>query len=181
MEWIDILNGDGEPTLERGTKPEVHSLGLWHASAHVWITHPGGQILMQRRSFQKENDPGLWDVSVAGHLNAGEKPIEAALRETKEEIGLDLTAADLHDLDRRFRVERFLNEGAYIDREWQYLFWAVCDLPLDAFRLQEEEVAELAWVNPEWLAEFTARRDPELVPHWQQYEYILKFLEKHRS
>ena len=40
---------------------------------------------------QKNIYPLLWDVSVAGHIDAGETFFEAAIRECKEEIGLTLT------------------------------------------------------------------------------------------
>jgi isopentenyl-diphosphate delta-isomerase len=72
MERIDVLTPDGRPTGVTKGKSEVHRDGDWHRAAHVWIVTPSGRILLQRRSVRKENYPGFWDVSAAGHLSAGE-------------------------------------------------------------------------------------------------------------
>ena len=91
IELIDVLTADGKPTGARKPKNQIHRDGDWHRAAHVWIIAPDGRFLLQRRSLRKENNPGLWDVSAAGHLSAGESAVEAAMRETFEEIGLALT------------------------------------------------------------------------------------------
>ena len=70
MELIDVLLPDGTPAGSRKTKDEVHRDGDWHRSVHVWIMTPDGQLLLQRRSLAKENHPGLWDISAAGHLES---------------------------------------------------------------------------------------------------------------
>ena len=64
------------------------------AAAHVWLwrrsSDGGCDILLQRRSDQVKNWPGYWDISAAGHVSLGETPLDAALREAQEEIGITL-------------------------------------------------------------------------------------------
>ena len=68
---ILVLN----PTGERKLKSEVHRDGDWHRSSHVWLLSPEGRLLLQRRSEAKVTWPGLWDVSAAGHISAGESAV----------------------------------------------------------------------------------------------------------
>ena len=49
-----------------------------------------GEILLQKRSLSKDVQPGKWDTSVGGHVNMGETYLEAAIRETGEELGIEL-------------------------------------------------------------------------------------------
>jgi 8-oxo-dGTP pyrophosphatase MutT (NUDIX family) len=58
------------------------------------ILRPGRELLLCHVTGQ-----GHWDLPKGG-IDAGETPIEAALRETREETGLVLAAADLRDLGR---------------------------------------------------------------------------------
>ncbi len=72
---------------------------LIHRSAHVLVLHPlDGTILLQKRSLGKDTSPGLWDVSVGGHVTFGQSYEEAVVRETREELGIDVTEADLEYL-----------------------------------------------------------------------------------
>ncbi len=71
-----MLDSLGRPVGKMKPKSEVHRDGDWHGAAHLWILNREGQILIQRRSPTKENWPNLWDVSVAGHIFAGEGPVE---------------------------------------------------------------------------------------------------------
>jgi len=101
-----VLDSSGRPVGRRKPKSEVHRDGDWHGAAHVWIRNAQGQILIQRRSPKKESWPNLWDVSVAGHISAGEGPVEAALREAQEELGVTLVPGECSHL---FTVAEYLS------------------------------------------------------------------------
>jgi isopentenyl-diphosphate delta-isomerase len=94
MEYVDVLDSSGRLVGRRKPKSEVHRDGDWHGAAHIWILNTKGQILIRRRSPTKENWPNFWDVSVAGHISAGERPVEAALREAREELGVTLVPGE---------------------------------------------------------------------------------------
>ncbi len=78
---------------------------LIHRSAHVLVVHPAeGTLLLQKRTEAKDTFPGRWDTSVGGHVSFGQSYEEAALREAREELGIDLERASLEYLHLlRFR------------------------------------------------------------------------------
>ena len=63
--------------------------GLLHQAVHVLVFNAAGELFLQRRSLAKDVQPGRWDTSVGGHMAPREKPLESALREAREELGLD--------------------------------------------------------------------------------------------
>ena len=77
-ERIDVLTEGGVLTGAVIEKAEAHRTGAWHRAAHLWIVTPDRRVLLQRRALTKENFPGKWDVSVAGHVGAGETAEAAA-------------------------------------------------------------------------------------------------------
>jgi isopentenyldiphosphate isomerase len=95
-------NGQGMGTA---TRAEVHASGLPHRSVHVAVHDGAGHLLLQKRSLGKDTSPGLWDISVGGHLDAGETALQAAVRETGEEIGLVIAAQDLVPLGESWFLE----------------------------------------------------------------------------
>src|SRR5690606_30331142 len=72
--------------------------GFYHHTAHIWLHTKKGEILLSQRSKLKTIYPLMWDVSVAGHVDAGESIINGALREIREEIGLNLLETDLNKI-----------------------------------------------------------------------------------
>ena len=106
-----MLGSDGVPTGRTKPKADVHRDGDWHLASHVWLVTPDHRVLLQRRSPAKENWPDLWDISVAGHVSAGESAIDAAIREAREELGLSLHARELTHLGT-LRWHAVLNDGA---------------------------------------------------------------------
>jgi ribosomal protein L11 methyltransferase len=61
---------------------------LLHRAAHVIVTDGTGRIYLQKRSLAKDIQPGKWDTSVGGHVDAGEDHEAGARREMREELGL---------------------------------------------------------------------------------------------
>ena len=90
-EYIDILNDTGEISGKTCLKSEAHKKGLFHQSVHIWIADFEKNVLIQKRASNKDVFPNLWDVSVAGHISAGEQPEISAIREIEEEIGLSVS------------------------------------------------------------------------------------------
>ncbi len=95
MALMDVLDESGAVTGVTKTKAEIHEQGLWHRSAHVWVYDSAGNILLQLRAKDKDSSPGLWDISAAGHVDAGETPEFAASREIAEEIGISVKEDNL--------------------------------------------------------------------------------------
>ncbi len=164
IELIDVLTPEGLPTGIVKPKPDVHRDGDWHRAAHVWIIGSDGRVLLQRRALAKQTWPGLWDVSVAGHVSAGETAIDAAIRETLEEIGLVITPAELtHMATLRFHCA--LRDG-YVENELHDVFILRRDVDSGSLVLDPLEVAEVRLVRFEDLESY------ERVPLGQEYDLL---------
>ena len=159
-----MLTPEGRPLGRRKPKDAIHLDGDWHRAAHVWVITPEGRILLQRRSMRKENNPGLWDVSAAGHLSAGESAVDAAVRETFEELGLRIAAEDLQPV-ATLRESSVLNNNTYYDNEFHEIFVVRRDLDLESLDLDPAEVAEVKWVDE-------LRPDDSFVPHAEEYALV---------
>jgi isopentenyldiphosphate isomerase len=94
-EYLDILDPQGNQTGKNCLKSVAHQEGYYHATVHVWFYTNDHKILLQKRGSNKKTYPNYWDVSVAGHVHAGESIKDAALREVEEEIGLTIQEKDL--------------------------------------------------------------------------------------
>ena len=168
IEQIDVLVPDGKPAGIRKPKDEIHRDGDLHRAAHVWIIATDGRILLQRRSLRKENNPGLWDVSCAGHVSAGESAIDAAVRETQEELGLTIVPAEL-EFVASLQEKSVLNDGKYIDNEIHEIFLVRRDVDVASLALDPEEVAEVKWVDQ-------LRPDATFVPHAEEYALLSRLV-----
>lgn len=62
--------------------------GNIHRAVHIYVFDSAQNIYLQKRSLTKSIQPGKWDTSVGGHVDAGETFEQAAYREMKEELGL---------------------------------------------------------------------------------------------
>lgn len=145
-EFIDIVTETGEPTGKVVLKSKAHENGWWHNTIHLWLYTIDGEILLQQRSRKKEIYPLLWDVSAAGHIDAGE-PIEyAAIREVKEELGLQLSPSDLTKIGV-FKHKSSYKNGNIKDNEFHHVFVVELKVNLQDLRPQEEEVEALKLVS----------------------------------
>lgn len=87
-EFFDIVTDD-DVVIGQASRRSCHgNPELIHRAVHVLVFNPGGKLLLQQRSHQKDIQPGKWDTSVGGHLEPGESYLAAAHREMAEELGL---------------------------------------------------------------------------------------------
>lgn len=137
MEVWDIYNADRTVTgrtIERG---KDMNKGDYHLTIHVCIFNTVGKMLIQQRQPWKDW-PEMWDVTVGGSALSGETSIQAAQRETLEEIGYKL---DLSDERPYFTInfERGFDDFYLIER----------DIDISSLTLQKEEVKAVKWASKE--------------------------------
>ena len=74
--------------IAQATRKEIHEKGLVHRSVHTFVFDLEGDLFLQKRSLNKDENPGFWDTSSAGHVDSGEGYLTAANRELTEELGI---------------------------------------------------------------------------------------------
>ncbi len=134
IEYYDIVDHNDKPLGYTADFDEARRRGLWRRGIRVIIYTKDGQIVMQKRSSNLVFYPGEVEVSVGGGVNAGETPAEAAIREVKEELGLDISGYKLQFLGRTRYNHHFKNNCAH--RVIGYNF-AVC-VPEKALRFSPD-------------------------------------------
>lgn len=173
-ELIDIVTLDGQPTGTVCLKSDAHQNGFLHASVHIWLYTKKGTILVQKRSKTKDLFPDLWDISVAGHIAANEKPIIAALREIKEEIGCSLNQKDLNY--KNTWIEKHKHSNGMIDHEVHHIYLAEITNDITKLTLQKEEVSDVQFISLEKLEKEVAQQ-ATFVPHdAKYYKHIIDLL-----
>ena len=178
-EFINILDKDGKLTGEIKLKSEAHRLGLFHSSVHIWFYTEDGEILIQKRADFKDTFPNLWDVSVAGHISAGETPEYSAIREISEEIGLQIKKNHINFIG--VYLEQTQPRENIMDNEFHYIYLAELKTTIDELIIQEEEVAAVKMIPLQQLKENI--NDPEqsryYVPHESKYyNFVFSEIEK---
>jgi len=175
-ELIDIVDIKGKPTGDTCMKSVAHQNGILHASSHIWFYTVTGEILIQKRSKSKEIYPDLWDVSVAGHIAAGEISIKSAIREIKEEIGLDISEKELSY--QGIWIEKHEHTNGLIDNEVHHIYIAKLKEHFCKLTAQKEEVSDLKLVSLNYL-ENNYTNSALFVPHCSKYyQYILCLLKE---
>ena len=168
-EMVDILNEDGSHTGRKALKSVAHRNGLFHPTIHVWLFTRNGQLLIQKRGRNKKSFPLLWDVSVAGHIGAGEDIVTSALREVEEEIGLVLLPHEL----TKVGVFKSLKDHAddFKDYEFHHSYIAELKVPLSSLKKQDSEVEKIALIPLVKFAEETwgLATSEKYVPHDPEY------------
>lgn len=147
-EVIDIFNERME-LIGSSTRKEAHKVGNWHKVFHCWVVSKdkdGNEfVVFQFRSKEKDTVPNSLDISAAGHLHAGETPIQG-LRELKEELGIEAIEENLKFLG--IHVEVWCDEKS-TNREFDYVYFLRDDKELYSYEVQPSEVIGLTKIKIE--------------------------------
>lgn len=154
MELLDVLDENGNPTGIRRERNVCHRDGSPHATVHIWVIRnsEGGQteVLLQKRSTDKDSNPGAFDASAAGHVSAGSGIRESAVRELGEELGIYDGEDELKLIGRhpgRFKSQ--FHGLPFVDNEDVSVFLYQKPVQEKDLCLQKSEVAGVRWMEME--------------------------------
>ena len=162
MELLDVVDENGIPTGETVERSIAHAKGIRHRTSHVWLLRrrsEGVEVLLQKRSDNKDSFPGKFDTSSAGHIQAGDEPLESALRELKEELGISATPEQLH-FAGTFPISFTKEFHGKMFRDEEIAFVYIYQEPVNTAELvlQTEEVEEVQWFDLEEVYEQCGKR-----------------------
>ena len=146
----DIIYVDKNDTVI-GSGPRIKAIedGIIHRIIRVLVFNSNGDLLLQKRS-KNVDMPGRWDQSVGGHVDAGEDYLDAAIRETEEELGVK--NVELKKLFKYYREENENNQTS--KKRFEMIYKAEYN---GKIVFNPEEIAEVRWISPtelvEWMKE----------------------------
>lgn len=145
MEKWDLYTKYREKTGKEHIRGEKIPDGFYHLVVHIWIRNSKGEYLISQRSANRPTFPLMWEC-VGGSVIKGESSLEGAIREVKEEVGLDLAQkagklvfSKIRGSDVRYECK------AFNDIMDVWLFSYDGELRLDA--ATTDEVAECKWMT----------------------------------
>lgn len=177
MEYVDILDEKGNKTGLTKSRKDAHIDGDWHKVAFIFVVNDKGEIILQKRSDEKETNPNKWTASASGHLSAGDTDIEGAIRELEEEIGIQASAEDLKYL---FTVnEKHIKEVKNLKiRHIADVYLLYRNIELSSLVLQQEEVSDVKYVHYKDFEKMLLNDEDNIVAHDEIYSGVLKELQK---
>lgn len=166
-EMLDILDENGIRTGEVRSRKDVHALGLWHRIALLVIANDRNEILIQQRGISVSKYPGLWDLSVASHVQSGQTSLNTILREVNEEIGFQIPRK-ITVMDFQF-VTSFRNQhiaGDIIENQYYDLFLLRENINIDQIVFNDNEVQNVKYINYTKLQEMVAAKEMHPRMEW---------------
>jgi isopentenyl-diphosphate delta-isomerase len=106
-EVLDVVN-DCDEVIAQAARREVHARGLKHRAVHVLVFNRRGDLFLQRRAAAKDTFPGRYDSSASGHVESGEEYDDCAVRESREELGLEI---ERNQLNKLFKINACRETG----------------------------------------------------------------------
>jgi isopentenyl-diphosphate delta-isomerase len=162
---IDVLSSTGLRTGEILSRKEVHRLGKYHRAVHLYLFNSKNEILLQKRSLTVGQDPGIFTISVLGHVNAGEFSSTTVKREVEEELGIDASNLKFHFLFS-FYQEAFVTE-TYIERQFSDVYVTHADFDPKLIRFDPSEVSEIKFVPVKSFLEMVSNKSTGLAPVYE--------------
>jgi len=157
---IQIVNEKDEITNYIPIETINYDKDIYRVSA-IWITNSKEEILLARRGYNKKQNPGKWGPAAAGKLEKGETYESNIIKETKEEINLTIEKKDIRK-GPKFRIKEKYNYFAQ-------LFTLKIDKPIEHFKTNKKEVAEIKWFTKEELLKAVNEDSDELLDFLKKY------------
>ncbi|MGD8190814.1 NUDIX hydrolase [Brevibacillus ginsengisoli] len=183
MEYLDVYDEKGNKTGDIVERTQAHKNGICHKVIHVWVINSKNELLLQKRSKNKDLHPDKWYVSLGGHITSGEDNKQTIIREFNEELGLDVSKQidDVHYL-YTFKELIIENDGTYIDHS----FYDVHLLRIDHLNVEElifrdEEVQEAKFVTYDDFKRAVQNLDKDYWIHREGFSKLFTYLDQYSA
>jgi isopentenyl-diphosphate delta-isomerase type 1 len=164
QELLDVVDED-DNLITVKPRGEIHAKGLMHRAVHILLFNSKGELFLQKRSMSKDEQPGKWDSSAAGHVDSGEAYLDCAQREITEELGIVA--------ERSMQTLFKLSASALTGNEHCMVYRYTFDGPMV---LQAEEIDDGRWVSAQAMDRRVAADDPSLTEAvcliWKEYRKL---------
>lgn len=181
MEIFDIIDESGKPTGKTVERAVAHAEGICHRTAHVWVVREvegRRQVLLQKRSINKDSFPGRYDTSSAGHIQAGDEPLDSAVRELGEELGIHALPEQLHFIGTfRILFEKEFHGKLFKDNEIAFVYIYQEPVDIDSLVLQEEELDCVEWFDLEETWEECVRRNQKFCVPREGLRTLMRYFQ----
>ena len=174
IEFFDILDEQGNKTGKIKARSEVHKDGDWHKGVYIWIVNAKNEILLQKRSPNKDSHPNMWDISCGGHLTVGDDSLSGAVRELKEELGISIQPFQLELIGSNKKSDKYT--PTFINNEFDDVYLLRLSLNLNQIIRQKEEVSEVKYVSIVQFRNMIKNKDKTLVMHNDEFEMLFHAL-----
>lgn len=161
MELWDIYDRNRNKTGKTIKRGERLQKDEFHLIVHIWIKNSNNEFLIQQRS-EKVKNPLVW-CTTGGSAVSGEDSFTAALREAKEELGIDLTNKQGY----------LFEEGIYEEDNQQYLsdtYLYFIDIDIKDLKLQKEEVKQAKFEKMSKIKEMMANGELFIYDYLDELE-----------
>jgi isopentenyldiphosphate isomerase len=161
MEIWDILDAEGKKTgrtVQRGTRLRQDE---YHLVVHIWVVDLNGNILIQKRAKHLLWMPGRWAVT-GGSATCDEESIDAAMRQTSEELGFTLASYKFMKIDRIKSNDQFTDIYFVAGAREEFLPVILGDTVADAF-----------WTSWRGMMEMVLRNE---FLHYEYFEMLEKIV-----
>ena len=176
MESFDVLNEYGEFTGKIATREECHKNGYWHRAVYAFIIDNNGNVLLQKRSANKKLWPNMWDVTVGGHVDSGEFGRQALIRESKEELGIEISDEDIKYLVGSTSINE---QGDIINKHYNECYLITKNIDVSNIVIQKEEVSEVKYFSREELIKRIDNNYEGLTEKIGAWNFLKKILERY--
>lgn len=137
-ELVAIID-ENDNIIGNDTRDNAHEKGLLHREIAVMILNKNNEILMQVRK-----DDGRYGFSAGGHFPFSESYLQGAIRETKEELGLELDEADLKKISK-LRLD--FSRGELRNNVFLEIFEVRKDFKINDFKIDRSEVESVRFFS----------------------------------
>ena len=163
MELWDLYTMDRVPTGKTMVRGTAQPAGTYRLVIHICIFNHEGKMLIQQRTDDKPGFGGYWDMTVGGSVKAGETSRDAAERELKEELGIDLS----------FR-ERIPSLALSYEDGFDDIYLIQADIGPDQVVMQEEEVQAVRYADENEILQMMG--EGKFIPYHPSLLDLLFFL-----